>query len=131
LGGRSARRVLVRAELLSLRERDFVLAARCLGLPEWRLIFRHLVPNGLAPVFVAATLGVADAILTESALSFLGFGVPPPYATWGNILADGRSFLFDAPWLTYLPGLAIFVVVLAFNLAGEGLREATNPRLRG
>lgn len=120
----------VRAELLSLRERDFVLAARCLGLPEWRLIFRHLVPNGLAPVFVAATLGVADAILTESALSFLGFGVPPPYATWGNILADGRTFLFDAPWLTYLPGVAIFVVVLAFNLAGEGLREATNPRLR-
>ncbi|RMF81767.1 MAG: ABC transporter permease, partial [Nitrospirae bacterium] len=121
---------LVRAELLSLRERDFVHAARGLGLPEWRLLFRHLVPNGLAPVFVAATLGVADAILTESALSFLGFGVPPPYATWGNILADGRSYLFDAPWLTYLPGLAIFAVVLCFNLVGEGLREALNPRLR-
>jgi peptide/nickel transport system permease protein len=120
----------VRAEFLSLRELDFVHAGRSLGLPEGRLIFRHMVPNAIAPVFVSATLGVADAILTESSLSFLGFGVPPPYATWGNILADGRSFIFDAPWLTFIPGCTIFAVVLAFNLAGEGLREALNPRLR-
>jgi peptide/nickel transport system permease protein len=120
----------VRAEFLTLRELDFVHAGRSLGLREARLIFRHMVPNAMAPVFVSATLGVADAILTESSLSFLGFGVPPPYATWGNILADGRSYIFDAPWLTFIPGCTIFAVVLAFNLAGEGLREALNPRLR-
>jgi peptide/nickel transport system permease protein len=120
----------VRAEFLSLREQDFVLAARALGLPEHRIIFRHMVPNAIAPVLVSATIGVAGAILTESALSFLGFGVQPPFATWGNILADGRSYLFDAPWLFFVPGLAIFAVVLAFNLVGEGLREAWNPRLR-
>jgi peptide/nickel transport system permease protein len=121
----------VRAEFLSLREQDFVVAAEALGLPQRRIIFRHMMPNALAPVLVSATIGVAGAILTESALSFLGFGVQPPFATWGNILADGRSYLFDAPWLFFVPGLAIFVVVLAFNLVGEGLREAWNPRLRG
>jgi peptide/nickel transport system permease protein len=120
----------VRAEFLALREQDFVVAARALGLPERRIIFRHMVPNAIAPVLVSATIGVASAILTESALSFLGIGVPPPFATWGNILADGRSFIFDAPWLFFVPGLAILVVVLAFNLVGEGLREALNPRLR-
>jgi len=121
---------LVRAEFLALREQDFVLAARALGLPERRIIFRHMVPNALAPVLVSASIGVASAILTESALSFLGIGVPPPFATWGNILADGRQFIFDAPWLFFTPGCAILVVVLAFNLVGEGLREALNPRLR-
>ena len=121
----------VRAEFLSLREQDFVVAAQALGLPERRIIFRHMMPNAVAPVLVSATIGVAGAILTESALSFLGFGVQPPFATWGNILADGRSYLFDAPWLFLVPGFAIFVVVLAFNLVGEGLREAFNPRLRG
>jgi peptide/nickel transport system permease protein len=120
----------VRAEFLSLREQDFVVAARALGLPERRIIFRHMVPNAVAPVLVSATIGVADAILTESALSFLGFGVQPPFATWGNILADGRGYLFDAPWLFFVPGFAIFVVVLAFNLVGEGVRDAWNPRLR-
>ena len=90
----------------------------------------HLLPNALGPVLVSATLGVAGAILTESSLSFLGFGVPPPDATWGNILADGKRYIFDAPWLTLIPGTAILVVVLAFNLFGEGLREAFNPRLR-
>lgn len=120
----------IRAEFLSLRERDFVLAARALGLPSWRLIFRHMVPNALSPVFVSATIDVARAVLTESALSFLGFGVQPPYATWGNILADGRAFLFDAPWLFLIPGSAILLIVLAFNLVGEGLREAMNPKLR-
>jgi peptide/nickel transport system permease protein len=120
----------VRAEFLSIREQDFVTAAKALGIPEGRIIFRHMVPNALAPVFVSATIGVASAILTESGLSFLGFGVPPPYATWGNILSDGKGFVFDAPWLFFIPGLAIFMVVLAFNLVGEGLREALNPKLR-
>jgi peptide/nickel transport system permease protein len=121
----------VRAEFFSLREQDFVTAAKALGLPERRIIFRHMMPNALAPVLVSASIGVASAILTESALSFLGFGVQPPYATWGNILADGKDFIFDAPWLFFIPGLSILVVVLAFNLVGEGLREALNPRLRG
>ncbi|HVJ14272.1 MAG TPA: ABC transporter permease [Polyangiaceae bacterium] len=120
----------VRAEFLSLREQDFVVAAHALGLPERRIIFRHMVPNALAPVFVSSSIDVAHAILTESALSFLGFGVRPPFATWGNILADGRLYIFDAPWLFLIPGFAILVVVLAFNLVGEGLREALNPRLR-
>jgi len=120
----------VRAEFLALREQDFVTAAKALGLPEWRIIFRHMVPNALAPVLVSATINVAHAILTESALSFLGFGVRPPYATWGNILADGRAYIFDAPWLFLIPGSAILVVVLAFNLVGEGLRDAMNPKLR-
>ena len=120
----------VRAEFLALREQDYVAAAQALGLPERRIIFRHMVPNAIAPVLVSATIGVATAILTESALSFLGFGVQPPYATWGNILADGKGFIFDAPWLFFIPGIAIFIVVLAFNLVGEGLREALNPKLR-
>lgn len=120
----------VRAEFLSLRDQDFVVAAHALGLPERRIVFRHMVPNAVAPVLVSATIGVATAILTESGLSFLGFGVQPPNATWGNILADGRPFIFDAPWLFAVPGIAILIVVLAFNLVGEGLREALNPRLR-
>ncbi len=120
----------VRAEILSLREREFVQAAQAAGARGARMIGIHLVPNALGPVLVSATLGVAGAILTESSLSFLGFGVPPPDATWGNILADGKRFIFDAPWLTLIPGTAILVVVLAFNLFGEGLREAFNPRLR-
>jgi peptide/nickel transport system permease protein len=120
----------VRAEVLSLREREFVQAAQAAGARGARMIGRHLLPNALGPVLVSATLGIAGAILTESSLSFLGFGVPPPDATWGNILADGKRYIFDAPWLTLIPGSAILVVVLAFNLFGEGLREAFNPRLR-
>jgi peptide/nickel transport system permease protein len=120
----------VRAELMALREQDFVRAARALGLSDARVIFRHMIPNAIAPVLVSATIAVAGAILTESALSYLGFGVQPPNASWGNILSDGRAFLFDAPWLFVIPGAAILVVVLAFNLVGEGLRDALNPRLR-
>lgn len=120
----------VRAEILSLREQEFIQAAEAGGAPGRRVILRHLLPNSVAPVLVSATLGVAGAILTESSLSFLGFGVPPPDATWGNILADGKRYIFDAPWLTLIPGTAILVVVLAFNLLGEGLREAFNPKLR-
>lgn len=121
---------LVRAEFLSLREQDYVMAARSQAIPEMRIIFQHIVPNAIAPVLVSATIGVATAILTESALSFLGFGVQPPDATWGNILSDGKGYIFDAPWLTFMPGFTILFVVLAFNLCGEGLREAYNPKLR-
>jgi ABC-type dipeptide/oligopeptide/nickel transport system permease subunit len=120
----------VRAEILSLREQDFVTAAKALGLSGGRIIFRHIIPNAIAPVLVSATIGIASAILTEAGLSFLGFGVPPPHATWGNILADGKRFIFDAPWLTFIPGFAILTVVLSFNLFGEGLRDILNPRLR-
>jgi len=120
----------VRAEFLSLREQDFVAAARALGLNDYRIIFRHMMPNAVAPVLVSATIGIASAILTEAGLSFLGFGVPPPHATWGNILSGGKGFIFDAPWLTFVPGLAILIVVLSFNLFGEGLRDVLNPKLR-
>jgi ABC-type dipeptide/oligopeptide/nickel transport system permease subunit len=120
----------VRAEFLSLREQDFVAAARALGLSNLRIIFRHMMPNAIAPVLVSATIGIATAILTEAGLSFLGFGVPPPHATWGNILSDGKRFIFDAPWLTFVPGFAILIVVLSFNLFGEGLRDVMNPKLR-
>jgi peptide/nickel transport system permease protein len=120
----------VRAEFLSLREQDFVMAARALGIDHFRIIFRHMMPNAIAPVLVSATIGIASAILTEAGLSFLGFGVPPPHATWGNILSDGKRFIIDAPWLTFIPGIAILVVVLSFNLFGEGLRDVLNPKLR-
>lgn len=120
----------VRAEFLSLREQDFVTAARALGISDWRVIFKHMIPNAIAPVLVSATIGIASAILTEAGLSFLGFGVPPPHATWGNILSDGKRFIFDAPWLTFIPGFAILIVVLAFNLFGEGLRDILNPKLK-
>ena len=120
----------VRAEFLSLREQDFVAAARALGLNDYRIIFRHMMPNAVAPVLVSATIGIASAILTEAGLSFLGFGVPPPHATWGNILSGGKGFIFDAPWLTFVPGFAILMVVLSFNLFGEGLRDVLNPKLR-
>ena len=120
----------VRAEFLSLREQDFVTAARALGVGNLRIIFRHMMPNAIAPVLVSATIGIASAILTEAALSFLGFGVPPPHATWGNILSEGKRFIFDAPWLTFIPGISILIVVLSFNLFGEGLRDVLNPKLR-
>ena len=121
----------VRAEFLSLRERDYVQAARALGVKDRRIIFRHILPNALAPVFVTASLGVASAILVEAGLSFLGFGVQPPAPSWGNILTEGRTYIFDAWWLTVFPGLAILITVLSFNLFGEGLRDAIDPRLRG
>ena len=121
----------VRAEFLSLRERDFTQAAKALGVKDFRIIYRHILPNAMAPVFVTATLGVASAILVESGLSFLGFGAQPPAPSWGNILTEGRAYIFDAWWLTVFPGFAILVTVLSFNLVGEGLRDAIDPRLRG
>ena len=121
---------LVRAEFLSLRERDFVLAARALGARDSRIIFRHILPNSMSPVLVSATLGVAGAILTESALSFLGIGVQPPTPSWGNMLITGKQTLGTAWWLSAFPGLAILITVLGYNLLGEGIRDALDPRLK-
>ncbi len=120
---------LVRAEVLTLREREFVLAARGLGASDLRIIVHHILPNALSPVLVTATLGVAGAILTESALSFLGIGVQPPTPSWGNILTAGKDYIEFAWWLSLFPGLAILLTVLAYNLLGEGLRDALDPRL--
>jgi len=122
---------LVRAETLSLKERDFVAAARAQGAGTARIMFRHILPNALAPILVAATLGVAGAILTESALSFLGIGVQPPTPSWGNILTTGKNYIAFAWWLSLFPGLAILVTVLGYNLLGEGIRDAVDPRLKG
>ncbi|MBT0654365.1 oligopeptide ABC transporter permease [Geomobilimonas luticola] len=119
---------LVRAEVLSIRERDYVLAARVIGCSDMRIIFRHILPNAVGPVLVYATLGIAGAILTESSLSFLGIGVPPPTPSWGNILASGKEFLEFAWWLFLFPGLAIMVTVLSYYLVGEGIRDAIDPR---
>ncbi len=119
---------LVRAEVLSLKEREFVQASRTLGASTWRLLTRHLIPNAMGPVLVAATLGVGGAILTESALSFLGLGVQPPEPSWGNILNEGRVALGVAWWLIVPPGLAILITVLAFYIVGEGLRDALRRR---
>jgi len=121
---------LIRAEFLSLRQRDFVLAAQALGATDSRLIFRHILPNAMSPVLVSATLGVAGAILTESALSFLGIGVQPPTPSWGNMLIIGKQTLGSAWWLSVIPGLAILITVLGYNLFGEGIRDALDPRLK-
>lgn len=119
---------LVRGETLSLREREFVLAAQALGLPHSRILARHLLPNVAAPILVSATLGIGSAVLTESALSFLGLGVQPPTPSWGNMLTTGKDYIHFAWWLSLFPGLAILLSVLAFNLFGEGLRDAVDPR---
>ncbi|MFP3867330.1 MAG: oligopeptide ABC transporter permease [Desulfobacteraceae bacterium] len=121
---------LVRAEFMSLKNREFVQAAQALGAKDARIIFRHLLPNSLAPVMVSATLGVAGAILTESALSFLGLGVQPPTPSWGNILTAGKDNIEIAWWLSVFPGLAILITVMGYNLLGEGIREAIDPRLK-
>ncbi len=121
---------LVRAEFLSLRQRDFVLAAQAMGASDVRLIFRHILPNAMSPVLVSATLGVAGAILTESALSFLGIGVQPPTPSWGNMLIIGKQTLGSAWWLSIFPGLAILITVLGYNLLGEGIRDALDPRIK-
>jgi peptide/nickel transport system permease protein len=122
---------LVRAEFLSLKNREYVLAARALGAKNKRVIFLHVLPNALAPVFVSATFGVAGAILLESGLSFLGLGVQPPTPSWGNILSAGKDYLTQGWWLTLFPGLAIFITVLGYNLLGDGLRDILDPRLSG
>ena len=119
---------LVRAEFLSLSGREFVLASRTLGAKDARLIFTHLLPNSLTPIIVSSVLGVAGAVLLESGLSFLGLGVQAPQASWGNILTDGKDYIQFAWWLSLFPGLAILLTVLGYNLLGEGLRDALDPR---
>ncbi len=121
---------LVRAETLSLREREFVDAARLAGCSTSYILWRHILSNALAPVLISATLGVAGAILVESSLSFLGLGVQPPDASWGNMLLEGKSALEIAPWLSVYPGMAILLTVLGYNLLGESLRDMADPRLR-
>jgi peptide/nickel transport system permease protein len=121
---------IVRGEVLSLREREFIQAAHALGLSAPRIILRHIVPNVMGPVIVAATLGLGNIILIEAGLSFLGMSVQPPTPTWGNMIEDGREFLVQAWWAATFPGLAIVVTVVAFNLVGDGLRDALDPRLR-
>ncbi|MDR1856979.1 MAG: ABC transporter permease [Desulfovibrio sp.] len=121
---------LVRAETLSLREREFVDASLLAGCPTWRILVFHILPNTMAPVLITATLGVAGAILVESGLSFLGLGVQPPTASWGNMLMEGKVVTEIAPWLSVYPGLAILVTVLGYNLLGESLRDLLDPRLR-
>lgn len=121
---------LVRAEFLSLKEREFVLWSQAVGANGFRIVWRHILPNAMAPVLVAMTLGIPAAILTESGLSFLGLGVQPPFATWGNILNDGKDSIEIAWWLSLYPGLAILLTVLFYNLLGEGIRDALDPRLR-
>ena len=119
---------LVRAETLSIREREYILAAKLLGLKNLRIFFVHILPNVAAPIIVSATLGVGDAILTESGLSFLGLGVQPPTASWGQMLSSGKEYIYMAWWLTLFPGVAILMTVLSFNLMGEGLRDVLDPR---
>jgi peptide/nickel transport system permease protein len=121
---------IVRGTILSLREQDYTTAAQALGASDSRILFRHLIPNALAPLIVLATLQVGYAILVESGLSFLGFGIQPPVATWGNMLANAQEYIFMAPWLALPPGFMIFITVLAFNFVGDGLRDALDPRSR-
>lgn len=119
---------VVRADVLSLRERDFVIAARASGVRDWRIIWRHLVPNVMGPVIVLASLGIGSIIILEAALSFLGLGVRPPTPSWGSILADGRAYILRYPHIAFFPGLMIVITVLAFNFVGDGLRDALDPK---
>jgi peptide/nickel transport system permease protein len=119
---------LVRAEVLSLRQRDFVVAARALGANTRRVIFRHVLPNAAAPIIVSAALGVGNVLLLEASLSFLGIGIKPPKASWGNMIADGATSIYTAPWSTLFPGLAISLVVMSLNAVADGVRDALDPR---
>ena len=121
---------IVRAQFLSLKENDYILAARSIGTPTREIIFRHILPNSMAPIVVAATLAVATAILSEAYISFLGMGVQPPTATWGNMLDGSYNYIESAPWLWIFPGLLILLTVLSINFVGDGLRDALDPRSR-
>jgi peptide/nickel transport system permease protein len=121
---------LVRAQVLAVREREFVEAARALGASDLRIIVRHILPNIIQPVIVQAAIGMAGAILAEATMSFLGLGVPPPTASWGSMLNDGRAHLFDAPHLVLFPAAAVMLAVLSFNFIGDGLRDYLDPRSR-
>jgi peptide/nickel transport system permease protein len=120
----------IRGSVLSLKKKEFVEASRAIGTPHRVIIFRHILPNVFSPMLVLGTLRVANIIIWESGLSFLGMGVPPPMPTWGRMLAEGRIYITDAWWLVTLPGLAIMVTILSINLLGDGLRDALDPRLR-
>ncbi len=122
---------LIRSQVLSVKERDYALAARAIGAPSSRIIMYHLIPNSIAPIIVAATLSLGAAIIAEASLSFLGVGVKPPTPTWGGMLRHAFETVERAPWLTFSPGAAIFLVVLAFNFAGDALRDVLDPRLKG
>ena len=122
---------IVRSQVLSLSEQEFVQAARSLGFSPLRVLYVHIIPNALAPVIVYASLAIGSTILAESSLSFLGLGVSEPTPTWGSLTADGRKALLNSPWLATFPGLCIVWAVLCFNLMGDGLRDAMDPRLRG
>jgi peptide/nickel transport system permease protein len=122
---------IVRGEVLALKEREFVLAARSIGTPPRRMILRHILPNVMSPIMVSATLGIANAIITESALSFLGLGFPPDFPTWGRLLFDAIDYIRDYPSRVIWPGVAISLVVLSVNYIGDGLRDALDPRIRG
>lgn len=122
---------IVRSQVLSLKEQEFILAAKSLGLSNMRIIFRHLAPNTLTPVIIAATLRIGSIILTEAGLSFLGLGVQPPTPSWGNIINEGRDSLLNYWWISTFPGIAILTTVVCFNLIGDGLRDALDPRMRG
>ncbi|NOR83580.1 MAG: ABC transporter permease subunit [Ardenticatenales bacterium] len=121
---------VVRGQVLSLREWEFVTAAHAIGASDWRVMFRHILPNVVAPVIIMSTLMMADSILIEATLSFLGLGAQPPIPSWGSILAAGRTYMRLAPWVTIFPGIAIMLTVLGFNLLGDGLRDALDPRLK-
>ena len=121
---------LMRGQVLAITARDYVDAARALGAPAWRVAWRHVVPNAINPIIVQASLSVAFAILAEASLSFLGLGIQPPTASWGNMLQRAQEYLLKASWLAVFPGLFIFVIVLAFNFLGDGLRDALDPRLK-
>jgi len=122
---------IVRADFLSLKEREFIVAANTIGTRNQAIIFRHILPNTMAPIIVAATLGVANAILAEAYISFLGLGVQPPTATWGNMLEGAYNYIGSAPWLWIFPGLLILLTVLSINFLGDGLRDALDPQMRG
>lgn len=121
---------LIRAEFISIKEREFVISARAIGASDSRIMLRHILPNGLSPILVSATMGVGAAILIESGLSFLGLGVQPPTPSWGSLLSSGKDNIEIAWWLSAFPGLAILLTVLGYNLLGEGIRDALDPRQR-
>jgi ABC-type dipeptide/oligopeptide/nickel transport system permease subunit len=122
---------LMSAQVMSVKQNDYVMAARSIGASDLRIIFFHLMPNCFAPIVVQLTLRLGSAILTEASLSFLGIGIQPPMAAWGSMVASGRDYLIELPLLSVAPGLAIMLVVFAFNMIGDGLRDAMDPRLRG
>jgi peptide/nickel transport system permease protein len=121
---------LVRAQVLSLKNLEFTAAARALGVSDWSIIRRHMIPNSMAPIIVTATFGFGGVIIIEAALSFLGFGVQTPAASWGNMLSASREFMLIQPWRAFIPGMAIFLAAISFNFIGDALRDALDPRLK-